>query len=276
MQVIRGATLAPPRIVIYGEDKIGKSTFGASADTPLFVQTEDGAEEIGPDRLPRCDTYAEFRAALAFAARDTEHATVVVDNLSGLEALVQQHVCRAGGVQSIEDYGYGKGYAKAEEVWAREVLPALDACRAAGKVVIVIGHSQIRRAESPESEPYDQHTLDLHKSISALVRKWADVIGFAARSVKIEETDVGFGVKRRRGVNVGDKRVLHLVGAPAFVAGNRYGLPAAIKLSWPAFVDAMAKRAVKSSIAAIKHQDQESRAEQTTTAESANSAESEQ
>lgn len=273
MQIIRGATLAPPRIVIYGEDKIGKSTFGASADTPLFIQTEDGSEEIGPDRLPRCDTYAELRAALAFAVRSDEHATVVVDNLSGLEALVQQHVCRAGGVASIEDYGYGKGYAKAEEVWAREVLPTLDACRAAGKVVIVIGHSQIRRAESPESEPYDQHTLDLHKSISALVRKWADVIGFAARSVKVEETDVGFGVKRRRGVNIGDKRALHLVGAPAFVAGNRYGLPASIKLSWPAFVDAMSKRAVKSSIAAIK--DQESRAEQTT-AESANSAESEQ
>ncbi len=252
MEIIRGARVAPPRIVIYGEDKIGKSTFAADADTPLFVQTEDGSEDLGPDRLPRCDSYGDFRRCLTFAIDDADHATVVVDNFSGLEVLIYQHVCKLGGVASIEDFGYGKGRVKAEEVWANEVLPLLDRCRDAGKVVIAIAHSHIRRAESPESEPYDQHTLDLHKSTSALVRKWADVVGFAAKAVKIEEVDVGFNKKLRRGTNVGDKRVLHLIGAPAFSAGNRYGLPASIKLSWESFVEAMTKRQLKTSIANLQ------------------------
>lgn len=255
MQVIRGAKIAPPRITLYGEDKIGKSTWAASADSPLFIPTEDGVDELGPDRVPRCTSYADFKNAMAFTASDDEHATVVVDNLSGLEVLIHAFVAKAGGVASIEDFGYGKGYAKAEEVWANEVLPALDACRDAGKVVIVLAHSQIRRAEDPDTEPYDQFTLDLHKNASALFRKWSDVIAFAARKVKIEETDIGFNKKARRATNVADSRVIHLVGAPSHVAGNRYGLPPTIPMKredgWSAFVEAMTKRTVKKSIAAI-------------------------
>lgn len=264
MQIIRGPKIAPPRIFIYGFDKVGKSTFGADADNPLFIPTEDGVDELGPDRVPRVESYTAFKEAVAFAAKDDEHATVVVDNLSGLEALIHAHVARQGGVASIEDFGYGKGYAKAEEVWMNEVLPGLDACRDSGKVVIVIGHAQIRRAESPETEPYDQYMPDLHKNAAAVFRKWADVIAFAAKKVKIEEADAGFNKKIKRGTNVGDRRVLHLVDAPAFVAGNRYGLPAVIDLSWSAFVAAMEKRVVKKSIAAIRSQSGEEEAVQGT------------
>ncbi len=255
MQVIRGSVISPPRIVLYGEDKIGKSTWAASADSPLFIPTEDGVDEIGPDRLPRVETFDEFKKSLAWAKTSPDHATVVVDNLSGLEVLIHAHVCKLGGVASIEDFGFGKGYGKAEEVWANEVLPALDACRNAGKCVIVLAHNQIRRAEDPDTEPYDQFTLDLHKNASALFRRWADVIAFAARAVKIEETDVGFNKKIKRAVNAGDRRVIHLVGSPSHVAGNRYGLPASIPMKreggFVEFVEAMTKRVVKGSVAAV-------------------------
>ncbi len=259
MQVIRGAKLAPPRVFLYGWDKVGKSTFAAGSDRPLFIPTEDGVDELGPDRVPRVESYAAFKASLAFAAADDEHGAVVVDNLSGLETLIHAHVARVGGVASIEDFGYGKGYVKAEEVWANEVLPGLDRCRDSGKVVIVIGHAQIRRAEDPSTEPYDQNQPDLHKTASALFRKWSDVIAFAAKRVAIVETDAGFNKKVRRGTNVGDKRVLHLVDSPAFVAGNRYGLPASIDLSWDAFVAAMAGRKTKHPLQSLEsnHEEEE-------------------
>ncbi len=245
MEIIRGQKTEPPRFLCFGGEKIGKSTFAAGADTPLFVQTEDGVEELGPDRLPRCATYADFKKAIAFAARSAEHATVVVDNLSGLEVLIQAHVCKQGGVASIEDFGYGKGFTKAEEVWANEVLPSFDACHDAGKVVIAIAHSQVKRVEAVDTEAYDQHGLDLHKHAAAAVCKWADVIGFATRKVNIETSDGGFNKKIHRATSPGDKRILHLVGSPAIIAGNRYGLPPTIALSWQAFVDAMANRSSK-------------------------------
>ena len=36
----------PPRIMIYGSEGVGKSTFGASAPDAVFIQTEDGLSEI--------------------------------------------------------------------------------------------------------------------------------------------------------------------------------------------------------------------------------------
>ena len=42
------ARAKPPRILVYGTEGIGKSTFGSQAPKPIFVQTEDG---LGRDRL---------------------------------------------------------------------------------------------------------------------------------------------------------------------------------------------------------------------------------
>ena len=41
-----GRESKPPRIMIYGSEGVGKSTFGASAPNAIFVQTEDGLGEI--------------------------------------------------------------------------------------------------------------------------------------------------------------------------------------------------------------------------------------
>ncbi|MDR0869400.1 MAG: ATP-binding protein [Planctomycetaceae bacterium] len=39
-----GKAQAPPRLLIYGTEGIGKSTFGASAPKPIFIPTEDGLD----------------------------------------------------------------------------------------------------------------------------------------------------------------------------------------------------------------------------------------
>jgi hypothetical protein len=38
----RSSTLQPPRILMHGVAGVGKSTFAAKADSPVFVMTEDG------------------------------------------------------------------------------------------------------------------------------------------------------------------------------------------------------------------------------------------
>ena len=44
----RGRESKPPRILAYGVEGVGKSTFAAAAPNPIFVQTEDGLGEIVP------------------------------------------------------------------------------------------------------------------------------------------------------------------------------------------------------------------------------------
>ena len=42
--VITGKQPVPPRIMIYGSEGVGKSTFAANAPKAVFIQTEDGGE----------------------------------------------------------------------------------------------------------------------------------------------------------------------------------------------------------------------------------------
>ena len=48
-QVKSGRSPAPRRAMLYGTHGIGKSTFASMADTPVFIQTEDGLGELDCD-----------------------------------------------------------------------------------------------------------------------------------------------------------------------------------------------------------------------------------
>ena len=242
MEIIRGRVIKPPRVVIYGPDKIGKTTFAAQANA-LFVCTEEGADEVGADRLPTARTLEDFYKAFEFALDDAEHDAIAVDNLTGLEQLVRADVCRRYGVTSIEsvEKGYGKGFNIACEEWENQVFPRFDAAREKGKALICIAHAEVKRFDDPMTEPYDRYGLDLHKGLGEMVRRWTDVLAFVQAEIMTKETDVGFNKKRTRAIGL-ESRVLRLIGSPAFAAGNRYGLPATIKLGWPEFCAAMSAR----------------------------------
>ena len=57
--VQRGRNAKPPRILVYGTEGIGKSTFGSQAPKPIFIQTEDGLDEIACDKFPLATTFDE-------------------------------------------------------------------------------------------------------------------------------------------------------------------------------------------------------------------------
>ncbi|MEK6676890.1 MAG: AAA family ATPase, partial [Planctomycetota bacterium] len=78
-QVQRGILPAPRRTLLYGTHGIGKSTFGAMAEKPIFVQTEDGLANIECDRFPLTGRYGDVVAALGeLYTEPHEYRTIVV------------------------------------------------------------------------------------------------------------------------------------------------------------------------------------------------------
>lgn len=78
--------LRPPRVLIHGVAGIGKSTFAASADAPVFVLTEDGLGKLQVPHFPLATSYAEVAEALdALLEEDHAYSTVVVDSVDWLE-----------------------------------------------------------------------------------------------------------------------------------------------------------------------------------------------
>ncbi len=254
-QVQRGRMARPPRTLLYGVEGIGKSTFGAHAPKPIFVQTEDGLDEINCDRFPLATTFDEVVGALAELRREEhDYESVVVDSLDWLERLVWDKLCAECGVNSIEkvDGGYSKGYTHALTYW-REILDHLSALRnARGMVVVLIAHSKVERFEDPESSPYDRYSPRLHKHASALVSEWCDAVLFATRRIRTQSEDAGFNRKRTIAHAIGaggGERILRCVGGPTAVAKNRFGITEDLPLSWAAFMQAMSNHQTEGATA---------------------------
>jgi hypothetical protein len=244
-QIQRGRTAKPPRILVHGTEGVGKSTFGSQAPRPIFIQCEDGLDEIDCEKFPLATTYDDVVAALMeLRTGQHEYETAVIDSVDWLERLVWDKLCAQYGVNSIEkvDGGYAKGYTHALTYW-REIVEHLNALRnTRGMVVLLIAHSKVERFEDPESSPYDRFSPRLHKHAAALLSEWADAVLFATRKIRTQTEDAGFNRKRTIAHAIGKDggdRILRCVGGPSCVAKNRYGIVEELPLSWAAFISAL-------------------------------------
>jgi hypothetical protein len=229
----RASAPKPPRILIHGVHGVGKTTFAAGAPDPVFVLTEDGLGTLDVPHFPLARTFDEVMQALA-ALYTEEHGfrTLVVDSVDWLEPLIHARVCKDQGWSSIEDAGYGKGYVAAVDPW-RQYLEGLNALRDdKGMAIVQLAHTDIKRFDSPESEPYDRYIIKLHSKASALLQEHSDIVLFANYRVSTIKSDVGFNKKVTRALGSGE-RLLHTAERPAFIAKNRYALPETLPMSWP-------------------------------------------
>lgn len=238
---------APPRIVVHGVQGCGKSTFGAGAYKPIFLPFEDGLSGIETNAFPLIQSWEDTVSALdSLAAEPHGFGTVVLDSLDWLEPLIWARVARDAGKDSIEGISYGKGYAEAITYW-RTLLDKLGALRERGMAVILIAHTEIKRFDAPDMDAFDRYVLKLHKSASALVVEWADVVGLAQVETVIKKEAQGFQ-DRTRGIATG-RRVLRVNESPAYVAKNRYSMPDPLPLEWSALVGAITPAAPAASAA---------------------------
>ena len=251
-RITTGRTSAPPRLLVYGTEGIGKSTLASHAPRPIFIQTEDGLGEIDCHKFPLANSFDDVVGTLeALRTEKHDYQSVVVDSLDWLERLIWDAVCEDYGAKSIEkvDGGYGKGYIFALTPWRSflDQLAALhrDRCMA----IILIAHAKVEKFEDPEASPYDRYSPRLHKHAAALLTEWCDAVLFATRKFRTQTEETGFGRKRTTAHAIGKdggERILRTVGGPSCVAKNRYGLDAELPLDWTALLGGIAGAAQQS------------------------------
>lgn len=249
--ISRGCGLRPPRIILLGVEKIGKSTFAAGSDKPIFlpIAGEEGIDSLDVPQFPAIEKYTDLvKCLMALYQEEHDYNTIVIDSASALEPIIWQRVCeRCGNVKSIEEAGggYAKGYTEALTEWT-EITRALDVLRNDKDMAsIIIGHVRVRRFDDPAGPSYDQYQFDLHEKAVNKLYRWADLILFANAKVAVKTEDTGFGKKKGKGIDVtGGQRFLFTGKRPAHPGGGRgvFGhLPYELPLSWTAFQDAVAK-----------------------------------
>jgi len=235
----------PQRMLIHGVQGLGKTTFGCTFDAPILLRVEDGAAAIDVPTFPKLiENMGELCEAIQALHGEHDFKTAVVDSLDWMEPLVWANTSARLGLDSIEKAGYGKGYVEADADW-RMIMGGFDSLRInRGMQIVIIAHSEIKRFEPPDGDPYDRYQIKLHKRAWALWQEWADMVLFAnykARTIKTKDGGPK-GQDKFRAEGSGE-RVLYADERPAYLAKNRWGLPHEIYIgqdrAWTAFHQAL-------------------------------------
>lgn len=234
--ISRGKSFKAPRIFLYGPHGLGKSTFAAQAPAPIFIQTEDGLGSIDTASFPLATSSAEVMSAIeTLYTQDHEFKTVVLDSADWCEQILQREI---ESTHDAKELAYGKSAILLAERW-RRILDGLNALRNdKGMAVIVIGHCEIKRFDSPEVESFDRYQPKLQARASALLQEWSDAVFFTNFRTIVRKEDVGFNKQVSKGITTGE-RLIYTSETPAWLAKNRFSLPPELTLGWGSFQSAL-------------------------------------
>lgn len=224
MQVIRGVQPGTLKVVVYGPEGIGKTTFASQFPDPLFIDTEDGTRHMDVARTPKPTSWPFLMSLVKEVQQDpTLCRTLVLDTADWAEQLCIKHICDSNDKKGIEDFGYGKGYTYVYEEFGK-LLNELTRVKEQGIHVVVTAHAKMRKFEQPdEMGAYDRWEMKLTKQTPSIVKEWADMVLFANYKTLVVNVD-GKGSQKGKNKAQGGKRVMYTSHNPCWDAKNRHGL----------------------------------------------------
>lgn len=152
--------------------------------------------------------------------------TLVLDTADWAEQLIISYLCTKYKQNSIESFGYGKGYTYLGEEFSR-LLGALDTVLASGVHVVVTAHAKMRKFEQPdEMGAYDRWEMKLSKQVAPLLKEWCDILLFCNYQTFVVTSENNTQKAQ------GGKRVMYTSHHPAWDAKSRVPLPEVLDLDY--------------------------------------------
>lgn len=209
----------PMKVVLYGVEGIGKTTFVSHFPDPIFIDTEGSTGFIDARKLPDPDSWTMLLEEIAYMAQNPQGKTLVIDTADWAEELAKQHLMAKHKWQAIDQTDYGVRYVALSNEIIR-LLRGLEMVKNAGMNVVLTAHAVQKKFELPDQVgSFDRYVLKLEKRDAALVKEWCDMLLFA--NYKTTVIASGSGSKKA----TGGQRVMYTTHMPAWDAKNRLGLP---------------------------------------------------
>lgn len=216
----------PPRMLIYGQRGLGKTTLASSFPAPFLINFEKGTPEgVDIPSTHKLNTYQEALDVIAaLGSQDHDYKTVIFDTIDVMEPLLQQYVCEENNWPDIEHPGYGKGYTAAKAEWLRFMrwIEALNLKR--NMCVVLLAHTSVGRFDDPANASYSRYEIRLNQKAADVVGDLVDGIFFLNQSIDVKE---GKGFDKTKATGTG-KVWAYTQPRPAWTAKNPFEMPAKV------------------------------------------------
>ncbi len=231
-ELITGVRHKALRVGIYGQPGIGKTTLAAEFPNPVYIDVEDGSNQLPVARLPRPTSWSMLLDEVR-EVRDgnVPCSTLVIDTADAAETLCIRHVCSEHNWKGLESPGYGKGYTYAAEEFGK-LLDLLGEVVDGGRNVVVVAHATARKFERPDEEgAYDRYEPKLSKKVAPMYKEWCDMLLFCDYKTYVE-TESNKDGKVVKAKAKGGRRIIRTTHHPCWDAKNRFGLKDELPLSY--------------------------------------------
>lgn len=94
MDITSGKIESAQKVIIYGPEGIGKSTFASKFPSPLFSDTEGSTKHMDVRRLPKPTSWTLLKEEVAYVkANPTVCKTYIIDTFDWAERLCIAKIC---------------------------------------------------------------------------------------------------------------------------------------------------------------------------------------
>ena len=213
-------------LLIYGQPKTGKSTFGSQLPRSLFLNFEQGTNALAGIRGVPILRWGDFKKVLSQLRKPRAremYDSIVVDTASIAWQLCEKYVCQREGVDSIRDIPWGQGWGmlrnEFSECWREITL--------LGFGILFIAHSKDKPTEMRDEDGNEITAVapDLPNQCYTIINSIVDIIGYLQVQMNNDGTS---------------ERFLYTRSTPTVFAGSRYQyLAPKIKFGYKELVDAI-------------------------------------
>jgi hypothetical protein len=239
MKIVKGKQQRPRRVLLYGQEGVGKSSWAAGAPRPLFLDFEGGLGDLDVESTERIESWDQLRQVMNWIhSQPHGYQSIVFDTVDWMEHLLHAWICQKSSVETIEKAagGYGKGYVEAATVLQQFLtLCEKKLMQERGLNIVMLGHCSPVKVNNPEAEAYEQWAPDVHKTAASLLREWCDEVLFASFRTYVRDsaTNDQKSQKPKRFLAIGDdERYIRTTRSAAVQAKNRLNLPAELPMAW--------------------------------------------
>lgn len=251
MSILKTAN-SPPKIkpykfCLYGAPKIGKSYFASQFPNHIFMNLEDGLDEIRNnggkvvDRLKNFDGVKQMIQELL--TDEHSYKNLIIDTGDKLDEYIKTEVASTFNKETMEDVGFGHAPPHLSRLWDY-IIEGLEELRLKKDMnIIIISHAVIKKMNPPMGEPYDKIFPKFYgkdgkdNSIIDKINEYCDLIGYASQEIFYKNQKSGMSSVTKA---VGGEVYLYCDSTnPTYVGGGRIPMPKKIPLNYQAFKNAI-------------------------------------